>query len=356
MPPTAVAPDSRQPSKPVSRRKTLLFGLITGVLAIVVLLVLAEGIARVIIGSRYGRQVEFRTRGEGGSSEYKYDPLLGWKLTPGRRDRVTEGGSQPDTTNAQGFRSDHDFTAEVPSGRYRIVFLGDSFTHGTGGDAETFPAQVEALVPKIEAVNMGHPAYGIDQLYLWYKRDGTLLKTNLLLFAFIEDDFNRMTSDTFLLFRPKPKLVARGDKLDVLNVPVPRWNTFLTNTALYKVLHKAGERYASRYELFPTVDLIFRDLKALSEERHQELVLVYLPSLNDGLGSPHPPREIAAHAEQIAKSRQILFWNLTSMFDGLSTTEIAAHFAKDQHYNGRGNRLAATTLVHLLRERFPDLR
>jgi len=353
---TDVDPVFDRPLMPGTRRRTLLFGVITGVLAVVVLLALAEGLARVIIGARYGWQGAGGSGG-GGTSVDEYDPLLGWHRTPGtRRDLVTGGRSQPDTANSQGFRSDHDFTAEVPSGRYRIVFLGDSFTHGTGGDSETFPAQVEALSPKIEAVNMGHGAYGIDQLYLWYKRDGTRLQTNLLLFAFIEDDFRRMTSDTFRTFSPRPQVIAQGNRLDVRNVPVPRWNTFPTNTALYKVLHKARERYLVRYELFPAVDLIFQDLKALSEERHQDLVLVYLPSRMDNLGSPGPPREIAARVEQIARNRQIAFWNLTSMFDGLSASEIGANFGPDAHYSAAGNHLVATTLLRALREHFPDAR
>jgi hypothetical protein len=182
------------------------------------------------------------------------------------------------------------------------------------------------------------------------------IKTNALVFAFIEDDFKRMTSDTFQLFNPKPKLIARGNKLDVLNVPVPRWNAFPGNTAFYRVVHKAWERHFFPYELFPTVDLIFQDLKAISEERHQELVLVYLPSLMDKLGSPGPPREMAAQAEQIARNRQIPFWNLTSMFDGLSASEIRSHFASDQHYTASGNRLVAATLLRRLQEQFPDAR
>jgi len=80
-----------------------------------------------------------------------------------------------------------------------------------------------------------------------------------------------------------------------------------------------------------------------------------LPSQPDAPGTGRPPRDIARQVERIARERQIVFWNLTSMFQGLSASDIAAAFKPDGHYSARGNHLVATTLLVALRERFPGV-
>jgi hypothetical protein len=333
-----------------SRRR--LFALITVATATFLLLLIAEAASRLVLLARYSREAISgmpTTRDDRYSSVY--DELLGWKRRPGRR--VGRHANLAET-NSQGFRATRDYATAVPSGRYRILCVGDSFTQGVGEDNETFPAQLEALSPVIEAVNMGRAGYGIDQMYLFYKRDGMLLQANLLMFAFIEDDFQRMPYETFYL-RPKPQLLVRGNTLVISNVPVPKRDTFPTNTALFKLLHRAREKLANQYDIFPVVELVFDDLKALTRERHQELVLVYLPSQVDSPGSDRPPRDMVSRVEKIAKDKEIHFWNLTSMFRGIPPSDVATYFVPDGHYSARGNHLAATTLLGELRKQFPEV-
>jgi hypothetical protein len=345
----------------LSRSKRLAFAGVVAVMAIAVLVSLGEGLSQIVLGLRYGWQRRPKTDQD---STLEYDPLLGWRPKSSTVLKDWFGKGQTETTNGQGFRATREYTAEVPGGRYRIICLGDSFTHGVGGDHETYPAQLERLSPSIEAVNMGRGAYGIDQLYLWYMRDGQKLRTNMLLFAFIEDDFDRMTSDTFRTLRPKPQLVMRGNTLAVVNVPVPTWTTvsstgwleeFPRRMALYQVLHRAQERLFSHYDMHPIVARVFAELKALSLQRQQQFVLVYLPSFKDAPGSGRGPREIAQDVERIARDQQIPFVNLTSMFEGSSPSQIAPYFLPDEHYSSSGNRLVATTLLKWLRARFPEV-
>jgi hypothetical protein len=330
-----------------STQRRVLFALTTVVVTSALLLFAAEKVSQRLLNPRLGNPAAGEPRA-GTAGSYVYDALLGWKVVPGRGFR----GGKAVTTNAQGLRANREYDRAVPDGRFRIVFVGDSFTHGAGTDDETYPAQLEQLSPTIEAVNMGSRAYGVDQMYLLYKRDGIALGTNLLVVAFVEDDFKRMTSDTFRLVRPKPQLVVRGNTLALSNVPVPLWDRFPHNTALFKILHRAGEQLFN-HDVFPVVELIFEDLKALSRERHQELVLVYLPSAPDQPGSSRPPRDIVRRVEQIANDRQILFWNLTSMFRAIPASEVGSYFVPDGHYSPRGNRLVATTLLEALERQFP---
>jgi hypothetical protein len=123
---------------------------------------------------------------------------------------------------------------------------------------------------------------------------------------------------------------------------------------LFKLLNRAYENALVRYDLFPVVELVFEDLKVLSAERHQELVLVYLPTVMDSPGTDRRPRAIAERAEQIAMDKQIRFWNLTSMFRTVPKSELTEYFLPDGHYSAEGNRLTATTLLQLLQAEFPQ--
>jgi hypothetical protein len=342
------------PPREISLGRKLLYSTIL----VVLLLIFLEVAALLIFAWRYGMGLNL---GRSRDPLHQYDPLLGWNVRPNQFFPHRYGPGKSATSNSQGFRAAHDYTPEVPWGRYRIVFLGDSFTYGHVGDAVTFPTQLEALWPTLEAVNMGHGAYGLDQLYLWYKRDGSRLQANLLLLALIEDDLQRMTTDTFLTVHPKPQLVAQEGKLVLRNVPVPTWGAiastgwlsdFPKSTMFFKMLYKArGE--LRRYDLFAVVALLLADLQSFLQARHQQFVLVYLPIARDATQKqpPETVRRIAA----IAREKHITFWNLSNMFEGLSGAELAAYFIKDGHYSARGNHLVAQTLRQKLREEFSDV-
>jgi hypothetical protein len=78
---------------------------------------------------------------------------------------------------------------------------------------------LESLDQRLETVNMGQAGYGVDQAYLWYKRDAGTIRHHVHLFAPIVDDFRRMESGTFFGGYSKPFL--EEGSLVVKNVPVP---------------------------------------------------------------------------------------------------------------------------------------
>jgi hypothetical protein len=150
----------------------------------------------------------------------QYDTLLGWTNRPGLRRPDHFGPGKHLRINALGFRGP-DLALEKPPGRLRVVCSGDSFAFGSGvGDADTWCAQLATHHPAIEPVNMGQQGYGVDQAYLWFRRDGVPLKPDLHLFTFIWDDFTRMQVTRTYGFG-KPILELDGSELRVGNVPVP---------------------------------------------------------------------------------------------------------------------------------------
>src|SRR5262244_1013414 len=209
-------------------------GLIIGNIAIRGLfLILIEGLAS------YGLLVYdlVRLRSVSERRHTKYDPDLGWVNEPDVYIPDMYGPGVYLRTNAQGFRNNHDITTAVPDGKARIICSGDSFTLGFGVDnAHTWCELLSSLEPRLETVNMGQGGYGVDQAYLWYKRDGAKFNHHVHLLAFITGDFSRMKYDSFLGYG-KPVLDIENGMLVVKNVPVPRRNYYFPWIQHLRQLH-----------------------------------------------------------------------------------------------------------------------
>jgi hypothetical protein len=122
-------------------------------------------------------------------------------------------------TNSQGFPN-QDFTKTVPS-KVRIMCSGDSFTFAYSVDNDhTWCQLLEVLDPHLQTINLAESGYGLDQMYLRYRRDGVFLEHDVLISAFISDDLRRMQLKKFSGFG-KPILQIRNGKLVPGNVPVP---------------------------------------------------------------------------------------------------------------------------------------
>ncbi len=163
------------------------------VAAVVVLLVAFEGTAGYLMVIRQEVPAEAAER-----RHVVYDPELGWVNDRNVRldDVYTPGIGL--RTNSQGFRSAADFSPDVPPGKIRLICSGDSFTLGFGvGDRDTWCDILTRIDTRLETINMGQAGYGLDQAYLWYRRDGLALDHQIHVLAFITDDFPRMQVTDF---------------------------------------------------------------------------------------------------------------------------------------------------------------
>jgi hypothetical protein len=122
------------------------------------------------------------------------DRELGWVTAP----RAGE-------VNPQGFRDPRPFTAPAgATGARRVLVLGDSFMWGSHlVPADTVPRRLEAaLGPGWEVANVSAPGWGLDQMYLAYRRYRDVLRPSVVVLAFIDDDVHRVL-DTY---RPAERL------------------------------------------------------------------------------------------------------------------------------------------------------
>jgi hypothetical protein len=345
---------------------------VTIVAAVTLLLFLVlEGAASVFFTTRmlFFREVGFM-RAEQAHAEY--DELLGWVNRPNVHLPDLYGPGIGFRSNTQRFRADHDYPVEPPPGVSRVICSGDSFTMGHSvADDETWCALLGTTVPGVETVNMGMAAYGIDQAFLWYRRDGVTLQHNLQIFAFITPDFQRMASGSYGDY-PKPYLELVDGRLEVRNVPVPqmfslipqreRVRSAVRNLNLVQFGHSVLDRLGAQ-SIAPEWRVmddnavravsakVFEELRDLNAARGSTLVLVYLPRTGDssegGSTWAVPSDDWRAFVRREADRLGIRFIDLVEAFRELPLDvgeQLFIEPYQPSHYNTRGNAWVAQQL------------
>ncbi|MBM3975479.1 MAG: hypothetical protein FJ299_00640 [Planctomycetes bacterium] len=302
----------------------------------------------------------------------EYDPDLGWMNKPNWRAPNVYGPGIDLNTNSQRLRGTREHALGKPAGTYRVLCLGDSFTMGYGvADDESYPARLEQACPGLEAICMGLGGFGLDQAYLWYRRDGVKFEIDTLLVAVIDGDFYRMVALEKATESPKPQLELHEGRLVVTNVPVPNYfvrpETFSGGMSLWKA--SALYRWISgrsKPASAPAAPVAFRDmpfaplaravfeqLRDLSRERGQRLVVVYLPVRNEAVIGRTPLCD-----EWLAPMLRELGIDLVELipdFKALTPGRLNTHYLADGHYSELGNTLAAAVLLRELRRLDPGV-
>lgn len=298
----------------------------------------------------------------------EYDEELGWINLPNVSIEDMYGRDDYFTTNSQRYRNASDFSREVPVGKIRIVCSGDSFTLGFGVDDDHTWCQLLTTVDKrLETVNMGQGGYGVDQAYLWYRRDQEKLQHDIVLFAFITDDFRRMQSDTFMGYG-KPYLTVRDDALFQENYPVPRrsydksWLTvnlhMLLELNTVKLLSQAIGRFVpaddasfvskDRGHTDKVVAKIFAELHQISLANQRLAILIYLPTIEDYEEDTTCRWRQLVQAE--AAKHGYFFIDIIEEMLKLPRQAAEKMFKRGGHYSDEGNKYIAEVIYSKLRD------
>lgn len=214
------------------RLKSVLFGIATGVL----LLVLLEALARVVFSSEWFLRriqlmdmessscrvswVHSHPEGKERTDDlHMYDPITGWRYRPNVH--LHPATNVTITTNLQGFRSTHDYSRPNHTQRPRIMVLGDSFAFGLEvSDSETYAYYLQEMLPEVDVLNLGMGGYGLDQILLLLQQEGAKYKPDVVILGFVYLDMYR---DRMTFFgAAKPMFTISNHRLRLTNVPVPR--------------------------------------------------------------------------------------------------------------------------------------
>ncbi len=164
---------------------------------------------------------------------YKFDPDLGWTVSP---DIATEdpAAGYAITINKLGTRSTREYNPNPPEDVLRIAVFGCSFTFCTDvADDATWPYYLEKAVPGCEVLNYGVPGYGIDQSFLRCRKEGFLAHPDVVILGIGPDTIKRNVNlyRTWLLRRGqkevggwwlKPRFTIKNNELKLIENPLRR--------------------------------------------------------------------------------------------------------------------------------------
>lgn len=298
-----------------------------------------------------------------------HDTLLGWVGRPGYANPDEYGHGIGLSTDAAGLRLTD---AQAAPGPVTLLCAGDSFTMGVGvADGRQWCSLLGGFFGGMRTADMGQAGYGVDQAYLWYRRDGATVPHRVLLLALTDVQFDRALTDDYAgLFKPVFALAA--DTLALHNVPVPvQTSAALQHAAAMRTIEAlrlmqvirtipafdarrdAERRVEARWRMF---ERLFDDFAALDRRRGSTLVLAYLPTQRDLHPGPLDARRDSLAA--YARARNIPFIDLTPALRALRPDSLDLAFITKVppgapgvlagHYSDLGNAWAARALASWL--------
>ncbi len=150
-----------------------------------------------------------------------YSTPLGWTVKP------NEAGTRYHS-NSQGVRSKREYTSEPAPHVTRITTFGDSFTHGDGVlNHETWQAALNRLDERLEVINFGVPAFGLDQAFLRFQHDGHAYQSHIVFIGFMTENIFRHVNRYRPFYSPKtglplskPRFVIEHQALTLIENPI----------------------------------------------------------------------------------------------------------------------------------------
>lgn len=278
------------------------------------------------------------------------DPALGWRMRPNIAFSVeTDEYRVTYRSNALGFRDGR--RSEPKPGVRTIALVGDSFTFGTGVEFEqTFGALLEARLPATVVRNFALPGYGIDQMWVAARKMALPLDPELLIVAFIGDDFTRsLTAYRYGLGFNKPAFVLDGGRLRP-ETPEDRplaWLSYVQNhsrlwAGVRQVMRLTGYHYpiGRWWELNRSIlDAIRADCRAAGTP----VLFVYLRTRGY---RPFPT--LAAYMTATSA-------DFVDLGDQRLSPPRVLHYARDAHPNPEGHRDVAEALLAWIRREMLEL-
>src|SRR5271166_6232364 len=287
------------------------------------------------------------------------DNLTGWRLAPNVRRRYDKE-AQPYfiVTNSKGLR-DVEHAYDKPPGIFRIVVIGDSFVFGAGGvePSKRFTDILQASTRNTEVINMGVPAYGTDQEYLFLADEGLKYHPDLVLVCAFYNDF----SESFSTInpsngRPKGYFSLDGDQL-VFHPP--SFSIFyrlsqhsyllgLASLQLSKIWNAYDNAMRRRHEVLDpkarvaTFKQLYASTADLCREHGAAFVLVYFPF--KGQGSESIIQQVM---DDLVTTKGIKTLDLTDTMRHASAGGVA-YFPHDIHFNEYGHQVVAKALREYL--------
>ena len=260
--------------------------------------------------------------------------------------------------NRDGFR-DREYTLSKPSGKFRILAVGDSQTFGHGIERleDTFPKRLETLLnqgmerPKFEVLNFARPGWNtVDQLQYIYKK-GFLYQPDLILLNFFHNDLppslfiNCDSKDREFL----PKIGPLAEWLH--HSFFYRFLNFRVNRLLEKTGHKPSyadcRRSSYQSKSWDMEEIYLDTLSYTAQMKKIHFMMAVLPIMFR-LDANYPFSFAHDKLKQYCSSRDLFCVDLyQEEFQGKNEDDFIIS-REDRHLNTRGAKLVAQKLFKKL--------
>lgn len=189
--------------------------------------------------------------------------------------------------NSLGFRSD-----ELSSSKSTILVVGDSIVWGYGvSNNETVTYYLQEALPDFQVLNLGVPGYGIDQYYLYLKKN--IEKTNpvmIIVVLFTGNDLQDTTHDT-AYGKSKPLFIPENGKLQLTGVPIShyscanflfsRWIINYLDSLKPRLSNLCKTRELNTQEQDQVITGLLQSIQHLADQHHTPLLFVLSPMYAD---------------------------------------------------------------------------
>jgi len=354
---------NKQPE--LSPRKRLLFSCVAVCLILLAVLAVAE--------------IAVRTLYPQAMNVYEYDADFLFKFRPySTIDYTSHEFSQVTTFNSRGFKDyEYDYAAK-PSGTFRALVLGDSFTVGLEVPLEkTFVKQLEHKLrvqfpeKKIEVLSVATNGWSTEQQLLFLTKEGLSYQPDLVILAYYvgNDQIDNAARGLFAyedgkLLVNTHRPLAQSRPRAVYYFLSSRFHIFnLIQSAYWKLQEQTGTSSAVDYrsaftpylqkEMSPEIkrawNKTFTLLNAMRyqlEQRDIPFLLAVIPDRSqetqqsgDGIVIDQPQRVLNAYGKEAV----VPIIDLLPAFQAHAGEQL--HFEKDFHWNEAGHELAANELL-----------
>ena len=261
-------------------------------------------------------------------------------------------------------------TVPTASATYRILFLGDSFTYGSGipDEDSLFPTRVTRALQKRQGKNPSEKTFAFYNggipgsltrrwvtLYresvnlldpelvvvVFFLRDGTPQLGSISGLAGIRDALQRYREESFLF-----------DHSHLYRLLVEQQKQREFGRAYFGSMQAAYLGSPTETREWQRAQENLLSIRDETRERGAEFVLVIFPVLFE-LGDDYPLQAVVDEIERFGASNQIPTLSLLPAFRGEDASALWIS-PLDQHPNERGHAIAAQAITEFLVERLPE--
>ena len=303
---------------------------------------------------------------------YEYHPLIGWWHLPDIHARMPLGQTYHQLlTNSAGLRSEREYPRARPSGRKRIVFLGDSYTAGDGvSNSQRFTDLLEQRFSNLDAMNFGLNGSGTDQQLLIYESMAAGYEADAFVFCICIENIARNLYDCFpsydlreqlVAYRPKPYFKLVDGDLVLSNSPVPRERRLTENLGEWQCSFPYIPGESDPYAIYNIPDSEhWRTMRAilnrfLSAVKGAPVFIVPMPMYQHYLGE-QPPNYLQRFLELGNAAERVY---VVDLLPAMQTVPLERRqgfrFSDDPHYTAAAHSLVADALEYQFALRAPYL-